>query len=237
MINKNHLKSSALQFNVMLDDTALERFDRYAELLVFWNKRINLTTITEPREIEEKHFLDSLAFLKYTSPTKNSSLIDIGTGAGFPGLALLIARPDLKITLLDSTKKKLNVIENILNELHLSANLIHMRAEEAGQNPEFREKYDYSTARAVANLRDLSEYCLPFVKLHGEFIALKGSSGKDELNEGKAAITLLGGKTQGFYTFKLPDGSERSIIKIKKIKNTPKKYPRPSAKIARTPLI
>lgn len=237
MIDKQYLIESAEALGVSLDNTAAERFDKYAELLVWWNERINLTAITDPREIVEKHFIDSLAFLKYIPIDKDTKLIDVGTGAGFPGVALLIARPEAKITLLDSTKKKLNVIENILCELELSANTVHMRAEEAGKDPNYREQFDISTARAVTNLRDLSEYCLPFVKANGKFISMKGAGAKEELNAASNAIKILGGKTEDFFDYNLPGCGERALISIRKISQTPPKYPRPSAQISKKPLI
>lgn len=237
MIDKQYLTDSAEYLGIHLDDTAVLRFDKYAELLVWWNERINLTAITEPKEIVDKHFVDSLAFLKYVHIEDGASLIDVGTGAGFPGLALLIAKPELKVSLLDSTKKKLTVIDNILSELGLCASTIHMRAEEAGKSTEYREKFDYATARAVTNLRDLSEYCLPFVKKDGYFISLKGAGAKEELTDATAAIKILGGKTENFFGYTLDGCGERAIISVRKISQTPPKYPRPSAQISKKPLV
>lgn len=237
MIDRQYLYDSAKALGISLDDTALQRFDRYAELLVYWNEKINLTAITEPKEIVEKHFIDSLAFLKYIPLGEGCSLIDVGTGAGFPGLALLIAEPKISVTLLDSTKKKLNVIEDILRELELSATLIHMRAEEAGKNPAYREKFDFATARAVTNLRDLSEYCIPFVRENGYFVSLKGAGAREELEGATNAIRILGGKAEDFFDYSLEGCGERAVIKVKKISQTPAKYPRPSAQISKKPLI
>ena len=148
-IEKETLQEKAAQLSVVLDDAALDRFDIYAKALVEWNTKINLTAITTPKEIVAKHFVDSLAVLTAVTPHPGAKLIDVGTGAGFPGLVLLIARPDLQVTLLDSTKKKLMVLDDILQRLSLSAELLHARAEEAGQNPQYREQYDLVTARAV----------------------------------------------------------------------------------------
>lgn len=236
MISKELLKNEAKSHGIELDDTALERFDKYAELLVYWNERINLTSITEPDEIVYKHFVDSLILLKYVDIPGGAKLIDVGTGAGFPGLALLIARPDLNITLMDSTKKKLGVIEDILSNIDLSANVVHSRAEEAGKSADFREQYDFSTARAVTNLRDLSEICIPFVKQCGYFIPLKGAGAKEEIEDAKKAIDTLGGKLVRTDIFSLEACGERAVIHIKKISQTPPKYPRPSAQIAKKPL-
>lgn len=232
MINKDLLKAGA----PALDGEALDRFDKYAEMLVAKNEQINLTAITEPDEIVQKHFLDSLALLDYVDLPKGASLIDVGTGAGFPGVALLIARPDLKITLLDSTRKKLGVIEEILNEIGLSAELVHARAEEAGKDPDFREKYDFAVARAVANLRELSEYCIPFVKKGGSFLAMKGAGADEELKEAEAAIAVLGGKVREINRFSLDGCGERAIINIEKIKFTDDKYPRPAGQMKKRPL-
>ncbi len=236
MISKELLKNEAKSHGIELNDTALERFDKYAELLVYWNERINLTAITDPEEIVYKHFVDSLILLKYVDIPEGAKLIDVGTGAGFPGLALLIARPDLNITLMDSTKKKLGVIEDILSNIDLTANVIHSRAEEAGKSADFREQYDFSTARAVTNLRDLAEICIPFVKQGGYFIPLKGAGAKEEIEDAKKAIDTLGGKLVKTDIFSLEACGERAVIHIEKISQTPPKYPRASAQIAKKPL-
>lgn len=235
-INYDLLKSASQEFGVCLDNEAIERFNIYAKLLVEWNQKINLTAITQPDDIVIKHFADSLAVFKYAEIENGAKIIDVGTGAGFPGLAMLIARPDLSLTLLDSTAKKLAVIDDILSNIGLKAQLVHSRAEEAGKKAEFREQFDFGVARAVANLRDLSEYCLPFVKISGSFISLKGSKAQEELDEAKKAIQTLGGKTEKINSFVLHDAGERNVIMIKKVLHTPTKYPRPSAKIAKYPL-
>lgn len=235
-ILKALLKEKAEMFHVKLDEQALERFDIYGKLLVEWNEKINLTAITDPEGVTIKHFLDSLTIFNYVDIPEGAKIIDVGTGAGFPGLAMLIARPDLDITLMDSTKKRLMVIENILEAIGLKANVVHSRAEEAGQNKKFREKYDFSTARAVTNLRDLAEYCLPFVKVGGSFIPMKSAKAQEEIAEGKKAIHVLGGQIISQDSFELLDCGERTIINVKKISPTPAKYPRPSAKIAKNPI-
>ena len=235
-ILKDLLREKAELFHVKLDETALERFDIYGKLLVEWNEKINLTAITDPEGVTIKHFLDSITIFSYVDIPEGAKVIDVGTGAGFPGLAMLIARPDLDITLMDSTKKRLMVIENILENIDLKANVVHSRAEDAGQNKDFREKYDFSTARAVTNLRDLAEYCLPFVKVGGSFIPMKSAKAQEEIAEGKKAIHVLGGQIIKQDTFDLLDCGERTIINVKKISSTPAKYPRPSAKIAKNPI-
>lgn len=235
-ILKGLLKEKAELFHVKLDETALERFDLYGKLLVEWNEKINLTAITDPEGITIKHFLDSLTIFSYVDIPQGAKVIDVGTGAGFPGLAMLIARPDLDMTLLDSTKKRLMVISDILEKLGLSANVVHSRAEDAGKSKDFREQYDFSTARAVTNLRDLAEYCLPFVKIGGSFVPMKSAKTQEEIAEGKKAIHIFGGQIVKVNTFDLLDCGERTIINIKKISSTPDKYPRPSAKIAKNPI-
>lgn len=235
-ISKQLLKEKAAVYGVELDENALERFDIYARLLVDWNEKINLTAITEPDEIVIKHFVDSLSIFSAIEIPEGSKVIDVGTGAGFPGVAMLIARPDLDITLLDSTNKKLNVIRDILENIGLEANVVHKRAEEAGQSKDFREQYDFATARAVSNLRDLSEYCLPFVKVSGTFISMKSAKADEEIEEGKKAVSVLGGKITEKKTFELEDAGERTVILIKKFSSTPARYPRPSAKIAKNPI-
>lgn len=235
-ISKEKLKKAAESFNVTLDETALDRFDAYARLLAEWNEKINLTAITDPDGITIKHFADSLALFNYVDIPNGAKCIDVGTGAGFPGVAMLIARPDLQVTLLDSTGKKLNVIADILSQLGLEAEILHARAEEAGRKAEYREKFDFATARAVANLRELSEYCLPFVKQGGSFISLKGAKADEEIAGAKKAIAVLGGKIEKANSFILEDAGERNIIIIRKNLQTPTKYPRQSAKIAKFPI-
>lgn len=235
-ISKELLKDKAAVYGVELDDKALERFDIYARLLVEWNEKINLTAITEPDEIVIKHFVDSLSVFSAIDIPEGARVIDVGTGAGFPGVAMLIARPDLEITLMDSTNKKLNVIRDILENIGLEANVVHKRAEEAGQSKDFRESYDFATARAVSNLRDLSEFCLPFVKVGGTFISMKSAKADEEIEEGKKAISVLGGRIKEKKTFNLEDAGERTVILIEKFSSTPAKYPRPSAKMAKNPI-
>ena len=235
-ILKDLLKEKAEMFHVKLDETALERFDIYGKLLVEWNEKINLTAIIDPEGVTIKHFLDSITIFSYVDISEGAKVIDVGTGAGFPGLAMLIARPDLQMTLMDSTKKRLTVIEDILEKIGLSADVVHSRAEEAGKKEEYREKYDFSTARAVTNLRDLAEYCLPFVKVGGSFVPMKSAKTQEEIAEGKKAIHVLGGQIAKVDTFDLLDCGERTIINVKKISSTPAKYPRPSAKIAKNPI-
>ncbi len=236
-INKEKLQSMAKSYGIELDSKALDRFDIYARLLVDWNEKINLTSITEPDEIIEKHFVDSLLIFKAIDFPQGASVIDVGTGAGFPGMAMLIARPDLKITLLDSTGKKLKVIADILENVGLEAELVHARAEEAARKAELREQFDFATARAVANLRELSEYCLPFVKKDGCFVSMKSMKADEEIDGAKKAIKILGGQIEEVKSFELESAGERNIIITKKVMQTSAKYPRASAKISKSPLV
>jgi len=236
MINKEMLKKQCEKMNIILEYDALERFDIYAETLIEWNSFMNLTAITQPDEIVTKHFTDSLSLLGKVKIEKASKIIDVGTGAGFPGLALKIARNDLDITLMDSTNKRLEFIKEVLKKTSLQCEVIHSRAEDLGKNPNYREKYDYATARAVANLRDLAEYCLPFVKVGGYFVPMKSAKAKEELETAEKAIKVLGGKVENISSFNLNEAGERSIFIIKKISQTPTKYPRVSAKMAKFPI-
>lgn len=236
MLNKDLLFNTIEKFNISLDELSYERLDKYAEMLVETNKSFNLTAITEPDDVTLKHFADCLTLFNFVDIPKSSKVIDVGTGAGFPGLVLLLARPDLKMTFLDSTKKKLGFIEQVLNETGVNAEILHARAEEAGKNAEFREKFDFATARAVANLTNLSEYCLPFVKVGGKFISMKSASADEEINDAKKAVSILGGKIVENNLFDLVENTPRRILILKKISQTPTKYPRPSAKIAKSPI-
>ena len=231
------LREKAAEYGIKLDDRALERFDIYARMLVEWNEKINLTAITDPEEIVIKHFLDCLTVFSKVEIKEGARIIDVGTGAGFPGVVMLIARPDLDMTLMDSLNKRLNVIKDILEKLELTAEVVHSRAEDGGQNKAYRERYDFSTARAVSNLRDLTEYCLPFVKVGGSFIAMKAAKAEEEISAAQKAIKTLGGTVSEKHTFELEDAGERNIILIKKISSTPARFPRPSAKIAKNPLV
>ncbi len=235
-ISKDLLLSEAAEYGVTLSDEAVERFDIYARLLVERNKVMNLTAITESDEIVKKHFVDSLSLLSVVDIPENAKVIDVGTGAGFPGIPLMIARPDLRMTLLDSTRKRLGFIEEVSRETSLEPELLHSRAEDAGKNENYRERYDLATARAVSNLRDLSEYCLPFVKKGGVFAPMKSAKADEEITQAKKAIHVLGGRIEKKVSFDIGDVGSRTVIIIKKISQTPTKYPRPSAKMAKFPI-
>lgn len=236
MVNIELLKSDAAKLGLSIDDDKIMQFQKLAKLLVEQNKTMNLTAITDPDGIAVKHFADSISVLTATEFPKNARVLDVGTGAGFPGIPLLIMRPDLDLTMLDSTAKKLKYVTNTVEELGLSANVLHARAEEAGQSKEYRETFDIVCSRAVAALNVLCEYCLPFVKVGGYFAAMKAAKAQEEIDGAKAAIKLLGGKIVEEKSFRLSDGGERNIIIIKKISHVPPKYPRVSAQIAKKPL-
>ena len=206
---------------------------RYRELLLLWNEKMNLTAITDPQEILVKHFLDSLLTAKALPLYDKASLADVGCGAGFPSIPLGIYRPALSLTLIDSLGKRLRFLDEVISELGLSARTVHARAEEAGRKAEHREQYDFVTARAVAAMPVLCEYCLPLVKTGGFFAALKGPEVELELDGARVAIQTLGGTLEEIQRFTLPDGSGRSIVVIQKTASTPQKYPRPSAQIAK----
>ncbi len=234
MIDKNRFCSLAKENGIILDDTALERFDTYAELLVEWNGKMNLTAIAEPEEIEVKHFLDCLMLTKYFQLEYNQTVIDVGAGAGFPSVPLLIYKPDLCLTMMDAINKRLTFLDTAVHALGLKAQLIHERAEAAGQDENYREKFDLATARAVAPMNVLSEYCLPFVKVGGYFVALKGSN--DDTQSAISAIETLGGEVVDNISYKLNGTEPRSIVIVKKISQTPTQYPRKSKKISTKPL-
>lgn len=236
MINTTLLKSEAAKIGIELDETALNRLDKYAEMLVETNKTLNLTAITEPDEIVYKHFIDSLSLLTVVNLKEGARVIDVGTGAGFPGVVLLIARPDIKITLMDGTNKRLTFIQSVLDEIGLEAEILHSRAELAGKDKAYREKFDLVTARAVANMNTLSEYCMPFVKVGGIFAPMKAAKADEELDNATGAIKLLGGKLDRVCHLDIDNCGERCIIITKKISQTPPKYPRASAQISKKPL-
>ncbi len=226
-------KEAGLEFT----EKQLEQFTKYYELLVETNKVMNLTAITEPEEVAVKHFIDSL--LAYEEADfAGKTLADVGTGAGFPGVPLKIYCPSLKVTLIDSLGKRLKFLQQVIDELGLeNITCEHLRAEDAGRDKRFREKFDLVTARAVARLSVLSEYCLPLVKKGGKFVALKGSKYAEEIAEGEAALKILGGKLLSSEPVKLPgldDG--RAIIKIAKTKPTPSQYPRKAGTPEKQPL-
>lgn len=222
-----------------LTDRSLAQFETYFELLIDWNQRMNLTAITDREGVMEKHFYDSLTPAFFADFSAVSKLIDIGAGAGFPSLPIKILFPHIKVTIVDSLNKRIHFLQELTQTLGLSdVTCIHGRAEEVAQKPDFREKYPLVMARAVARLPVLLELCLPFVQVGGEFIALKGSSGEEEVKEGKKALHLLGGEIERLENLRLPsEESKRTLIWIKKVKSTPKQYPRKPGTPNKNPII
>ncbi|MBQ9142248.1 MAG: 16S rRNA (guanine(527)-N(7))-methyltransferase RsmG [Lachnospiraceae bacterium] len=226
------------EIGVTLSEQQIEQFLKYYELLVEWNEFMNLTAITEYDEVMKKHFVDSLSLIKTFDTDREVSVIDVGTGAGFPGLALKIAYPKLKVTLLDSLNKRINFLNEVISQLCLTGvETIHGRAEDFAKPSKLREKYDLCVSRAVANMSTLSEYCLPFVKVGDEFISYKSEKIDEEMSTAKNAISLLGGKLQRNEEFYLPESDiYRNFVVIKKVKETPKKFPRKAGLPSKEPL-
>ena len=228
---KRMLSAVLTEYGISLDDLAVDRLCRYNDLLVERNKVMNLTALTEPRDVVLKHFADSLMLLKYCEIPAGSTIIDVGTGAGFPGMVLAIARTDLQVTLLDSLQKRLLFLDEVAEELELdNVATVHSRAED-GARTALRDSFDYAVARAVAPLNILCEYCLPYVREGGCFLAMKGKGADEELDGAQRAIELLGGKTGERHSFFLGDAGQRGIIEIRKIAPTPDAYPRKSKQI------
>ena len=226
------------ELNICLSDEQKSQFIKYYQMLVEKNKVMNLTAITEFDEVIEKHFLDSLALSTIMDLHQSLYVLDLGTGAGFPGIPLKIAFPELNIVLMDSLQKRVKFLQEVIDELGLTdIQAIHGRAEETGRNKLYREQFDLCVSRAVANITTLSEYCLPFVKEGGRFISYKSSSIDEELEEGKKGIFLLGGKVSDLHKFQLPDSDlQRSFVVIDKVKKTPKAYPRKAGTPSKDPL-
>lgn len=237
-MNKEILKNGLLDFNINADDKMIQDFSKYREILVEWNQKMNLTGIEDEKEVFVKHFLDSVSAFKSGYIKENSSLIDVGTGAGFPGLPLKIALKDLNVTLLDSLNKRINFLKEVCKNIDISdVEFIHGRAEDFGQDENYREKYDIATARAVAGLPVLMEFCVPFVKVGGYFICLKGPNADLELEESKRAMKELGVEFTEKINIKLPEYDlSHNILVFKKIKNTPSKYPRKAGKPSKSPI-
>lgn len=213
------------------ENQACQYYDLY-EFMVDYNKNVNLTSITDFEEVVTKHYIDSILPFSMFSPIEGASFIDVGTGAGFPALPILIFRPDLKGTLCDSLQKRCVYLEKACEKIGINAEIIHARSEELGRSR--REQYDFSTARAVSAMPVLSEYCIPFVKVGGYFIALK--SVNEDISAAESAVTLLGGTVENITDYKLPNGDNRRVVRVKKISQTPTKYPRSTANISKKPL-
>lgn len=235
MIFQDIFSTNLKQVGITLSDTQINQFVQYYELLTETNKVMNLTALTEPNDVAVKHFIDSL--LAYDPAMHNAAVADVGTGAGFPGVPLKIFDPTIKLTLLDSLAKRLKFLDTLTAELGLqNVTTVHARAEDAGKDKNLREQFDFVTARAVARLNVLAEFCLPLVKVGGKFIAMKGDA-QDEIAEAENAIKLLGGKIIEIKNIKLPNlDDKRTLVIIEKIKTTPNKYPRKAGTATKEPL-
>ncbi len=233
---KKKMKFYLEELSIMFNEEQYKKFYKYMNLLLEWNEKINLTAITNKEDIILKHFIDSLTISKYID--KNSKLIDVGTGAGFPGIPIKIYRDDLEITLLDSLNKRVNFLNEVIKELKLENIVaIHGRAEEIGRNKKYREYFDVATSRAVANLSTLSEYLVPFVKEDGIIISMKGDNIEEEQEEAKRAIKVLGANIKKIDKFELPKSDiKRSLVILKKVEKTPIKYPRKPGTPAKEPI-
>lgn len=235
----NKFENQLKELDIELTETQKQQFNKYYELLTEWNKVMNLTGITEYDEVNEKHLVDSLAIVKAVDMNGVSSVIDIGTGAGFPGIPLKIAFPQLHVVLLDSLNKRIKFLDAVIEELGLEDIItLHGRAEDYARKEEYREKFDLCVSRAVANLATLSEYCIPYIRVGGIFISYKSGNIEDELNASKKAVNVLGGSLEDTVKFQLP-GTEigRSFVKVKKNKNTAKKYPRKAGLPGKEPIV
>ena len=235
MIDTARFSAAAAAEGFELTARQLEQFDQYAQFLVEYNEKVNLTAITDPEGIEVKHFLDSLMLLKAVELPEGASVIDVGTGAGFPSVPAKIVRDDLRLTLLDGLNKRIVFLGELSRRLGQENTALHARAEEAARG-ELREQFDLASARAVAALPMLAEYCLPLVKVGGNFLAMKGASGEEELAAARGAIKKLGGAYKETRTLHLPGGDTRTLILCQKISQTPTAYPRNGGKIAKSPL-
>ncbi|MBM7716810.1 16S rRNA (guanine(527)-N(7))-methyltransferase RsmG [Siminovitchia sp. FSL H7-0308] len=227
-MNREQFTNELKKMGIELDERQLNQFERYYELLVEWNEKMNLTAITDHEEVYLKHFYDSVSAAFFVDFTGSLSLCDVGAGAGFPSIPLKICFPQLNITIVDSLKKRITFLHELAKELKLEKVFFyHDRAETFAQHKDFRERFDIVTARAVAKMSVLTELCLPLVKKEGIFVAMKAANAEEELKAAEKAIKLLGGKEQAVHDFTLPiEESERNIIIIKKVKKTPNKYPR-----------
>jgi len=232
------LIKEAAKFNIVITPQMNNEFEEYSKMMLHYNEFMNLTAITELDEIKEKHFLDSVTLVTSDKLSPECSMIDIGAGAGFPSIPVKIVRKDIKLTMLDSLNKRINFLNDVIDKIGLKdARAIHFRAEDAGKDKSLRENFDVATARAVAVLAVLAEYALPFVKVGGYFVAMKGTAPDEELENAKRAIKEMGGKTQEVKEILLPSGIKHSLIIIEKIASTPSKYPRKAGKPSKEPIV
>ncbi|MFA9397992.1 MAG: 16S rRNA (guanine(527)-N(7))-methyltransferase RsmG [Clostridiaceae bacterium] len=232
------LEIACKDINVTFDEIKYNQFIQYMNLLREWNTKINLTTLVEEEEIIKKHFIDSIKIFKYEKFKTFSKIIDVGTGAGFPGLPIKIIQPDMDVTLMDSLNKRVKFLDDVIDKADLkNVKTVHSRAEDGGNNPLYREKFDCCVSRAVANMAVLSEYCLPFVKIDGYFIALKGPAVEDELKVSEKAIDILGGVVESILPITVEETDlNHNLVIIKKIRKTPKNYPRDAGIVRKNPI-
>ncbi|MEG2174897.1 MAG: 16S rRNA (guanine(527)-N(7))-methyltransferase RsmG [Oscillospiraceae bacterium] len=237
MISHQLLIEGAATFGLVLDEKQIAKFDTYGSFMLEYNENVNLTAITDPDEIVIKHFIDSIAPAGLITLKQRASLIDVGTGAGFPGIPLEIMRPDLRVTLLDSLQKRLDFLASLSEQLGQENRLVHARAEQAGANDGLRGHFDYATSRAVAQMATLCEYCLPLVRVGGAMLALKGPDCAGEVAAAATAIRLLGGGVPRLIEYALPRGDGRTLVVISKERPTPARYPRQRVNLSQVPLV
>lgn len=238
MDSKKFFLDTVNEMGLCVSESQADLFFKYKEMLLEWNDKVNLTAITDEKEIVIKHFADCLSILSNFEMKNGISVVDVGTGAGFPGIPLKLARPDVKMTLIDSLGKRVKFLNEVISALEIeNTKAIHMRAEDGGQNEIFREKFDCCVSRAVANLAVLSEYCLPFVKVGGVFVSLKGPKAAEEIEEGKTAVATLGGKVRAVVPVSIPNSDiSHNIVIIDKVKKTPRQYPRKAGTASKNPI-
>lgn len=232
------MNSACSDVGLSMDNKIYEKFIDYKELIKFWNEKVNLTAIIDDEQIIKKHFIDCIKIFKFSPLKEAKSIIDVGTGAGFPGIPIKIVKPDVNMILLDSLNKRINFLNEVINKIDLkNITTIHGRAEDFSRKSEYREKCDAAVSRAVANLAVLSELCIPYVKVGGYFVAMKGPSVDDEIKEGKNAVSILGGKIEDIVKIEIENSDlNHNLVIIKKVKETPKVYPRKAGTAAKKPL-
>ncbi|WP_411169315.1 16S rRNA (guanine(527)-N(7))-methyltransferase RsmG [Clostridium sp. MB05] len=232
------MKEASLEVGLELSEHQYNQFISYMKLLQEWNEKINLTAITQDEEVIKKHFIDCIKAFKSEAIKNAKTIIDVGTGAGFPGLPIAIMNPNVQVTLLDSLNKRINFLNTVINNLELkNVTTIHSRAEDGSRKPELRENFDVATSRAVANMAVLSELCMPYVKINGHFVALKGPAIEEELKEAQKAIAVLGGELNGIIEVNIEESDlKHNIVEVKKISKCPKAYPRKAGTVNKKPI-
>ncbi|WP_300379713.1 16S rRNA (guanine(527)-N(7))-methyltransferase RsmG [Clostridium sp.] len=232
------MKEASLEVGLELTEVQYNQFMKYMRLLQEWNEKVNLTAITEDKEVVKKHFIDCIKAFKSEAIKSAKTIIDVGTGAGFPGIPIAIMNPNVKVTLLDSLNKRINFLNLVVRELGLKNIVtIHSRAEDGANNKELREAFDVATSRAVANMSVLSEFCIPYVKINGYFVALKGPAIEEELKDGQKAIEVLGGELKNKIEYDIEESDlNHNIVEIRKVRKCPKIYPRKAGTVNKNPI-